>query len=165
MWSQTPPELNKPHSAWVMPPMSHFCQMGRVWPAQASAGPCSPPCSSDPVEGNLGFCITAFQKERKSNFSQRKYLLLISVNMREMTQSPTPPFMPPAYLNSHCHIRGSSESGAGCGHNTQLGFTRCPPQDHQHPMITCSWRSKVLQDRVRTLPWGDLYVCIPTTSS
>lgn len=30
---------------WVMPLMSHFCQMGRVWPTQASAGPCSPPCS------------------------------------------------------------------------------------------------------------------------
>lgn len=71
-----------------MPPMSHFCQMGTIWPTQASAGPCSPPCSSDPVEGNLGFCITAFQKERKLNFSQRKYLLLISVNMREIDTAP-----------------------------------------------------------------------------
>lgn len=123
-------------SAWVMLPMSHFCQMGRVWPTQASADPCSPPCSSDPAKGNLSFCITAFQKERKLIFSQRKCLLLISVNMREIDTAPPPPFMPAAYLNSLCHIRGSSESGAGCWHDTQLGFTCCPSQDHQLPMIT-----------------------------
>lgn len=79
-------------SAWVMLPMSHFCQMGRVWPTQASADPCSPPCSSDPAKGNLSFCITAFQKERKLIFSQRKYLLFISVNMREIDTAPPTSF-------------------------------------------------------------------------
>jgi len=121
-----------PSSPGTTERQGRFARRASAWPRQASAGPRCPPRSSDPAEGDLSLRIIAF--ERKRNFLQRKYLLLISVNRRENGGPPPPlrkPNMRAAYFNSSCHIRGSSERGAGCWH--MPGFACCPPQEHQHP--------------------------------